>query len=219
LLIDGGPSRRALSDGLGRRLPLGNRQLDWLVIAGTGEEQIGGLVPTLDRFEVENVLWAGPQGGSYAARELQSHLLNAEIPVEKAEAGQVLDLGDGAALTVLEVGQRGAVLLLEWGNFRALLPIGLDFELLSNLESRPDLKGLTALMLAESGYAPVNPAEWIDALGPRMILLSVGAGDRDGLPSPETLAAVEGYTLLRTDHNGWIQLSTDSEQLWVEVER
>jgi len=219
LLIDGGPSRRALSDGLGRRLPLGNRQLDWLVIAAAGDEQIGGLLPTLDRFGVKNVLWAGPQGGSYAARELQSHLVNAEIPVEKAEAGQVLDLGDGAELTVLEVGLRGAVLLLEWENFRVLLPIGIDFELLANLEKRPDLMDLTALMLAESGYAPVNPARWFDAMEPQMILLSVGAGDRDGLPSAETLAAVESYTLLRTDQNGWIQLSTDGEQLWVEVER
>jgi beta-lactamase superfamily II metal-dependent hydrolase len=81
------------------------------------------------------------------------------------------------------------------------------------------LNGLTALLLAEGGYAPVNPAWWIDALGPQIILLSVGAGDRDGLPSAETLAAVESYTLLRTDQNGWIQLSTDGEQLWVEVER
>jgi beta-lactamase superfamily II metal-dependent hydrolase len=47
----------------------------------------------------------------------------------------------------------------------------------------------------------------------------VVAGDREGLPSLETLAAVEGYTLLRTDRNGWIQLSTDGEQLWIEVER
>ena len=75
------------------------------------------------------------------------------------------------------------------------------------------------MLLAESGYAPVNPARWIDALGPQMILLSVGAGDREGLPSDETLAAVESYTLMRTDHNGWIELSTDGEQLWVEVER
>ncbi len=33
------------------------------------------------------------------------------------------------------------------------------------------------------------------------------------------LAAVEGYTLLRTDRNGWIELTTDGKQLWVEVER
>jgi competence protein ComEC len=219
LLIDGGPGRRDLSDALGRRLPLGNRQLDWLVIAAAGEEQIGGLQPNLDRFKVKNVLWAGPQQGSYAARELQSHLVHDGIPVEKAETGQVLDLGNGAALTVIAVGQRGAVLLLEWENFRVLLPIGLDFEMISNLDTNPDLKNVTAMLLAESGYAPVNPDEWIDALEPQMILLSVAAGDREGLPSQETQDAVESYTLLRTDRNGWIQLSTDGEQLWVEVER
>jgi beta-lactamase superfamily II metal-dependent hydrolase len=49
-------------------------------------------------------------------------------------------------------------------------------------------------------------------------LLSVEAGDRDNLPSPETLEAVEGYTLLRTDENGWIELTTDGEQMWVEIE-
>ena len=219
LLIDGGPSRRALSDALGRRLPLGNRHLDWLVIASTGEEQIGGLESNLERFAVQTVLWSGPQQGSHAARELQTDLVNKRIPVESAETGQILDLGDGAALTVIEVGQRGAVLLLEWEKFRVLLPIGLDFEMISNLDTNPDLKNITAMLLAESGYAPVNPGEWIDALRPQMILLSVGAGDREGLPSTETLAAVEGYTLLRTDQNGWIQLSTDGEQLWVEVER
>ncbi|HUV26416.1 MAG TPA: hypothetical protein VMW34_03530, partial [Anaerolineales bacterium] len=155
----------------------------------------------------------------YPARELQSHFALQDIPVETAEAGQVLDLGEGASLTILEVGQRGAVLLLEWENFRALLPIGLDFELLSDLQSQPGLKGTTAVLLAESGFAPVNPREWFEALNPQVILLSVAAGDPQGLPSPETLAAVEGYHLLRTDRNGWIELITDGEQLWVEVER
>ena len=219
LLIDGGPSQRALSDALGRRLPLGARQLDWLVIAASGGEQIGGLPANLDRFAVQNVLWAGPLQGSYPARELQSYLAQKDLPVEAAKAGHALDLGEGSTLTILEVGQRGAVLLLEWEKFRVLLPIGLDFELLSSLESRSDLKEVTALMLAESGYGPVNPVGWIEDLNPQVVLLSVAAGDREGLPSPEILSAVEGYTLLRTDRNGWIHLSTDGEQLWVEVER
>ena len=48
---------------------------------------------------------------------------------------------------------------------------------------------------------------------------ATNSGGRGDLPSPETLAAVEGCTLLRADRNGWIQVSTDGEQLWVEVER
>ena len=41
----------------------------------------------------------------------------------------------------------------------------------------------------------------------------------EGLPSPETLEAVKGYTLLRTDRICWIELTTDGEEMWVEVER
>jgi beta-lactamase superfamily II metal-dependent hydrolase len=47
----------------------------------------------------------------------------------------------------------------------------------------------------------------------------VAAGDNRSLPDPETLEAVKGYTLLRTDQNGWIELSTDGEQIWIEVEK
>jgi competence protein ComEC len=219
VLIDGGPSTRLLSGALGRRLPFGDRRLDWLVVAGTGEGQTGGLPRNLERFPPQQVLWAGPTAGSYPARDLQARLAEMGVPVVTAIKGQALNLGDGATLHVREVGKRGAVLLLEWGNFRALLPIGLDFETLESMQDAPDLEGLTALLLAESGYAPVNPGEWIGKLNPQGVLLSVAAGDAGGLPSPETLEVLKGYNLLRTDLNGWIKLSTDGEQMWVEVER
>jgi len=74
-------------------------------------------------------------------------------------------------------------------------------------------------LLGDSGYAPSNPPEWIDKLQPRVVLLSVSAADKEGLPSPETLELLQGYTVLRTDRNGWIELSTDGEQMWVNVER
>jgi beta-lactamase superfamily II metal-dependent hydrolase len=78
---------------------------------------------------------------------------------------------------------------------------------------------LRALMLADNGYAPANPVEWIENLSPEIVLLSVSGKDGSGMPSKETLEAVEGYNLLRTDQNGWIELSTDGEQLRVEAER
>ena len=142
-----------------------------------------------------------------------------QVSIVPAEAGQALDLGDGARLRVLTAGRRGAVLLLEWNNFRLLLPIGVDFDSLEALQADHSLAGVSALLLAESGYAPANPPEWITRLRPQVILLSVGSGDRRNLPDSETLAAVEGYTLLRTDQNGWIELSTDGENMWVEAAR
>jgi competence protein ComEC len=219
LLVDGGPSANALSDALGRRLPFGEREIDYLVVAATGEGQLAALPRTLQRFPVHNVLWAGPPAGGYSARELQKYLAEQRIPVIPAEKGQTLDLGDGARLEVLATGLRGAVLLVEWERFRLLLPVGLDFESMQAMMKDKSQAPVTALFLAESGYAPLNPPEWIERWRPQAALLSVAAGDPDGLPDPQVLEALQGYNLLRTDRNGWIRLSTDGQRMWVEVER
>jgi competence protein ComEC len=219
LLVGGGPSASALGDALGRRLPLGYRRLDWLVVGGVEASHIGALPTSLERFPPERVLWSGPPLGTASARKLQQELGRKGIPIYNAQTGQALDLGGGVQLHVLAVTSRGAVFLLEWDSFRVLLPVGLDFEQLENLRQDTRLRQLTALLLADSGYAPLNPPEWIDRLQPQLVLLSVGAGDRNGLPDPETLQAVQGLNLLRTDHNGWIHLSTGGKQMWVEVQR
>jgi len=44
---------------------------------------------------------------------------------------------------------------------------------LEALQDDPRLGQVTALLLAESGYAPVNPREWIEKLRPQVVLLSV----------------------------------------------
>jgi competence protein ComEC len=219
VLVDGGPSTRALSDALGRRLPLDQRRLDWLVVAGTSSEQIAALPDILPRFTPDQVLWAGAPLGTAAARNLQTALGQAAIPIHAAEAGQVLDLGRGARLQVLATNRSGAVLLLEWRNFRALLPIGLDEDLCQSLLEEPGPMPVTALLLASSGAADLNPPEWLQAWNPQLVLLSVGSGDRRARPAPEVLQVVEGYNLLRTDQNGWVHLSTDGGKMWVEVKR
>lgn len=45
---------------------------------------------------------------------------------------------------------------------------------------------VTALQLADQGYASSNPPEWIAALWPQALLLSEAAGDKDGGPDRET---------------------------------
>ncbi len=214
ILIDGGPSATLLSDQLGRRIPAGQRTLDWLVVAATGEAQLAGLPTVLERYPPANVLWAGPQNISRGGRDLQEFLTEAGIPVTESAPGIELGLGSGGLLRVVSVTERGAVLLVEWKNFRALFPIGGDFDAL-DLAYPP----VNVLMLTESGFAPLNPPEWIAALHPELVLLSVAAGNREGLPSPEVIESLAGYPLLRTDRNGWIEIATDGEQMWVTVER
>jgi competence protein ComEC len=219
LLVDGGPYASLLSDALGRRLPPGERELDWLVVGGVEEGQLGALPRVIERFPPRSVLWAGPERGTRWAINLQDALVSSGIPLTLAERGHTLDLGRGANLNILQAGARGAILLVEWGNFRIVLPFGVRFDDFEALEYGKLIGPVSALLLADNGYAPSNPKEWIDNLSPEIVLLSVSGRDGRGMPSKETLLAVEGYTLLRTDRNGWIELSTDGERMWVEVEQ
>ena len=219
VLINGGESISQLSSALGRRLPPNDRRLDWLVVASTQENQVAALPRTLERFGVDNVLWSGNPEASFSSLKLLEVLTQKDIPFNRAVAGQQLDLGDGAALKVVSVTPRGSVLLIEWNDFRALLPVGLSFDALDELENGKAIGPVSLLTLADSGYAQSNPPEWINALHPQLIVLDVKAGDETGMPDEETLKNIEGYPLLRTDQNGWIHISTDGESVWIEAEK
>ncbi|GAB4454212.1 MAG: hypothetical protein Kow0070_00130 [Anaerolineales bacterium] len=219
ILINGGESVTKLSDQLGRRISSFNRGLDWLVIASTDEEQVAALPRVLERYPPGAVWWSGNRQASFSAGVLNEYLSIKGIPVTEAKSGQALDLGDGATLTALTSGPRGAVLLLEYGNFRALLPVGMSFDALDELGYGEDLGGASVLLLADSGYAPSNPEDWIVNVNPELAVLSVAAADPNGLPDSDVLETLKDYALLRTDQNGWIELSTDGVQMWVNVER
>ena len=75
------------------------------------------------------------------------------------------------------------------------------------------------MALADSGYAASNPPEWIANLNPELVVLSVDAADQNGMPDREVLDWVKDYDLLRTDQNGWIEITTNGDQMWVNVER
>jgi competence protein ComEC len=219
LLINGGPSPSRLSDGIGRRLPPLDRRLDWLIVASTQEEQLAALPRTLDRFPPEEVLWAGNLDASFSSRQLDSWIDERSIPVTQAEVGQEVELGRGAVMRVMAVSPRGCILLVEWGGFRALLPVGVDFDSLEALDEGEAVGPVTLLLLAESGYGPSNPPAWLANLRPQISVLSVAAGDPNGLPAPAVVDLISEESLLRTDRSGWIEVITDGTQVWVEKER
>ncbi len=219
VLINGGPSSSSLSDALGRRLSPFNRNLDWLIVASTEEYEVAALPRLLDRYPPRNVLWSGKEQASFSSRTVTEWLTDHSIPVVQAEGGQTLDLGKGAILKVLSISSRGATLLVEWNDFRALLPIGENLDTLDQLEFGNAVGPVNVLSPALSGYAPLTPPDWIENLNPQLVVLSVAAGDKDGLPDKATLEALANHALLRTDQNGWVEVTSDGKQMWVEVEK
>ena len=216
VLIDGGLSPRRLGETLGRRLPFGTRRLALMVVPGQEDDQVTGLAGALRRYAVEQALIAGERGRSAAYRELLDGLNRRSVPVVRAQAGQEFDLGDGARLRLLAVGEAGIVLRLTWDKASFLLPVGTTGEELRALAASGEYRASTVLLVpAEGGGEGALDSSLAEAISPWAAVISAGPGGS----ALETLAALEGYTVLRTDEDGWVSFATDGERLWTEAER
>lgn len=214
MLINGGSSAIELQQQIARHLPPYHRDLDWLLVGGVRQEQLAGLVNSLEALEPASIAWSGDTAASFAARQLHERMLAADVTYQVLQSGQMFDLGDGATMQVLATGGRGALLLITYGDFRMLLPLGVDFEVMQALDDGRAIGPVNVLLLADNGYVPLNPPEWIANLDPDFIWVPVG---RDP-PNAELWALIGTRSTLRTDQNGWGRLSTDGARLWIESE-
>jgi competence protein ComEC len=217
LLVNGGPGGRTLTRGLDQRLPLFDRRLDLLVVAGRGSEHIGGLPELLERYRAEQAVVTGAEAPSAAYQQLSALLQ--QQGVKRIDAGTLptFDLGDGISLRVLADTPSGSLLRLERGSFSLLMPPRLDARAEAELLASGLIEPASVLLLSANGSNRGNTEAWLRAVSPQIVLISAGAGRSE--PSSDVLARLADQNVLRTDQHGTITLETDGEQVWVRVER
>jgi len=211
ILVNGGPSVNRLADSLGRRL--GAHSLDWLVVGASDEDDIRALPEVVGSFLPAGVLWLGDAQASWTSQRLYSTLVEAGVEIIPARVGMALDLGEGAELKVLTANKGNVILRLEWERFRALLVLKDEFEL-NQMVELPGISPLTALLLPIESKDYDEIDQWATHLSPQIIMIPTV----DQTVNSQVLA-LTGTTLLSTDRNGWIELSTDGERMWVEAAR
>jgi len=229
ILVDGGPSGDAISEALGRHLPFWDRHLDLVVLTHPDQDHLAGLVTVLERYDVDRTLVPPAVDNGPAYRAWREALEREHIPADEAVAGQGIDLGGGAWLSVLhpppeplagaDEDDNGVVLKLTLGEASFLLTADLGAKGETYLTNRhADLRA-TVLKVAHHGSAGSTSPAFLEAVRPLAAVVSVGRENAYGLPSAETLGRLEPRPVFRTDVNGDIEISTDGESLWVEVER
>ncbi len=214
VLIGGGPSPSSLKQALSGLLPAGDRTLDAVIIASTARDDLNGLLGALSLFEPEIALWGVDPEANQSTSATYALLLAEETHIQPLSAGLVLDLGDGANLEVRWVGEKGAVLWLEWGEFSALIPTGKVDNHWVDIPGAPDL-----LLLPKGLQAEEIPLWKVTLWNPSVIFLPLGESDLPLWGEHEWLTMLKGYPLVSTYEYGWVNISTDGEHLWVNTEQ
>ncbi len=217
ILVNAGSKSSTLANALGRRLPSFDRHLDYVFLPVSDKSSIRALRHGILDIGVEYLVWLGDPTGLASAHDLQNNIEVQAVNTSVEQEGMVYHLAPDITMDIIESKDAGGwIFIIEWNRFRLLLPIHIDDDswLEFNLSSHHP-EGFSAIMLAGHGELDLNPPSLIKRLYPALIIINSDTDDLD-----ETSAFnLDDCSIITTDQNGWVHLTTDGEQLWVEAER
>jgi competence protein ComEC len=231
LLVDGGPSAVQLNWRLGQQMPFWERTLALVVNTHPDTDHLAGLVSLFNHYQLGQVVVTNAVGKGEFYAQWQRQLAAANLTPLIGQAGMQLTWGNGVTGTILSPGpatgqpedtnNRSLVLRLQMGRVSFLLPGDIEAPVEQALAHSGAPLAATVLKSAHHGSDTSSTEPLLAAVNPQIVIISVGADNRLGHPSPEVLARYleRGLTVLRTDQRGTIELSTDGEQLWVKTAR
>ena len=222
ILIDAGPesSQEILCEKLRR---MGVRRFELVAFTHPDEDHIGGGDAILRAFPVREI-WTN---GVPDANDSYDTLLRAAeaVPMRGVSAGETITVGS-AVLTVLspetrraEDGNEGSlVLMLEISGTRILIEGDAGQSTEVKLLERLGADALRAdyLIAGHHGSNSASGTEFLEAVSPREIIISCGAGNDYGHPDGRALARMRSVCddIRRTDLDGDIRIrSWDSSSL------
>ncbi len=231
VLVDTGRDDAALLRGLAAA---GVFSLDALIITHPDDDHCGSLSALRGIVQVRRVLVARDvleidNGNCSSLRDAARMLVGEENILG-------LGVGDGIAFGGMRLELVGPsscadgggnadslVMILRWGNASggALLTGDAEADVIKGYLREGRIRNIDILKLAHHGSRASLDDELLAQLHPRMVLISVGAGNRYGHPSEEVLQRLEsaGDRVFRTDLNGSITCSLRDDGIDIHTQR
>ena len=233
ILIDAGPAWRAGDAGRSTVMPyVGRRggQVDLFVLSHPHTDHVGGAPTVLHALHPDTYLDAGFPGSAERYRASLDLARRDGIHWRRARPDDVITI-DGVRLRVLapdsawtssltDPNLASVVVVAEYGDVRMLF-MG-DAERPEEdwlLEHERAHLHADVLKVGHHGSKTSSSEPFLDAVSPRLALVSVGAGNTYHLPTPDVLRriAAHGAQVLRTDLAGPIVARTDGHKIFVET--
>jgi competence protein ComEC len=234
-VIDGGPDPELTLRRLGETLPFTRRRIEVMILTHPHQDHVAGLVEILNRFRVSLLLEAGRPYANAAYERLVADAGERDI-LAIARAGQSVALDPSTRLELLfpsdldatlplpegDINNASVVALLRHGGFTALLTGDAEAPVEALLLARGLLHPIDVLKVGHHGSSSSTTPAFLAALDPAVAVISLGAGNQHGHPSPRTLATLAGrpgIAVYRTDERGNVSIISDGATYLVHAQR
>jgi competence protein ComEC len=230
VLIDGGPSEAGtkVDAYLNER---GIQTLDLVLLTHRHADHLGGLRTVVARHGTRMFMDAPYPHDIPEYQRLLAELDRQHVLVRQAENGRTIDLGGGAHLTLLGPPQpalSGTRSDVNANSFAARLDCGrlsilfaADVQAQTErwlLETQTNLRA-AILKVSHHGSRSSTTPKFLQAVQPRLAIISVGAGNEYHHPDPQTVERLQhaGARILRTDLDGPVAIESDCETVHLLV--
>ena len=224
VLVDEGPPEAKTASQLRR---LGVTTLSLLVMTHPQRDHVGGAAEVLKKLRVGAVLDPAIPSESPDERSARAAARHRGVRMIVARAGEAFRIGalrlrvvwpDGPGTPGDDPNNHAVVLVASFGQTDALFTADAE----SDVTGRLQLPPVEILKVAHHGSADDGLGDELKELRPRIAVISVGAGNDYGHPTPSTLStlgAVPGLAVYRTDVNGRVVVESDGRRISVRTSR
>ncbi|MDO8561053.1 MAG: ComEC/Rec2 family competence protein [bacterium] len=231
VLVDGGPDNSVLSK-LAGVMPFWDRSIDLVILTHPHADHVDGLLEVLRRYEIGAVIESGVNHSIPEYGEWHAFLEEKGVPVTIAEGGQVVKFSDGVSLNILTpfksfVGESPknihdsmVIFRLTYASSTALFMGDAEKSLERRLISLGDDIKAEVLKAGHHGSKTSSFEEFLRAVSPEVVVISVGAKNRYGHPYQEVLDRFHklGIKIFRTDMDGDVVFVSDGVQFLLDKE-
>jgi competence protein ComEC len=228
VLIDAGPDSSVLRE-LPQVMAYGDRTLDAVIATHPDSDHIGGFVDLLPRYTVKNFIEPGIPKHTATNDAMEKEVDEEKIPRILARRGMWLDLGGGTRLDILfpdfdpaplatgNDNEGCIVARLTYKNTSAIFTCDAPQDVEDHLIAISNGQATSTTLKSDlykvghhgSKYSSSN--EFLDAVDPEFAAISVGANNKYGHPTPETLSRLAAHHIQtdRTDQEGTLIYISD----------
>ncbi len=222
VLIDGGPSGKALLENLAKIMPAQDRYIDLVIMSHPQLDHFGGLIDVLKKYEVGAFIGSGRKGQVAAYKELHAQIEKHAVPYVEVREGDAIAIGD-AKISILgpspsevlsgELNDTMVVALLETSDIKALYTGDIGFANEERIAKQYDVD-VDVLKVGHHGSRFSSGEYLLKEVTPSVAVIEVGKNTY-GHPTKAALERLSKYAqrVFRTDQQGIVKVVAEASAL------